>query len=227
MKKVFIYLLLLTGVIRGYAQELKTEIQTDSHLKKLEVSEDLNLDVPKLEWDEQVKNDPLKSLKFEGFSNRYTIHSADEKIYYSLYGNLTILPGLSTSQMAGGEINTQINKSFLVNFGAYGLKYDHNFNYRTYYDAIFHVDASYRILPWLIVSAYGQYSAFSKQNAERGSLLPSPMVPRSSYGVHAVTMFNEAFGIQGGVGKEFNPFNGRWESVYGVSPVINFNKLFK
>lgn len=226
MKKGYIYLLLSFSVLTISAQEIKTDIGTENDIKRMEISEDLNFELPELKWDEQVKNDPFKSLKFEGFNKMYT-HSVDDALYYSLYGNLTVAPGLYTSQTAGGEIAAQINRSFLVNFGAYGLKYDYNFAPQPYYDAVLHLNASYKVLPWLTVGAYGQYAAFSKYNAKHGSILPSPMVPRSAYGVHATTMFNEVIGIQGSVGKELNPFNGRWESVYGIAPVINLNRLFK
>lgn len=226
MKKVSIYLLLFFSVLTVTAQEIKTEIGVENEIKKLEISEDLNFDLPKLKWDEQVKNDPLRALKFEGFNKMYT-HSTDDALYYSLYGNLTIAPGLYTSQTAGGEIAAQINRSFLVNFGVYGLKYDYNFAPQPYYDAVLHLDASYKVLPWLTVGAYGQYAAFSRYNAKHGSMLPSPMVPYSGYGVYATTMFSEVFGIQSTVGREYNPFERKWQPVYGISPVINLNGLFK
>jgi len=226
MKKVYVFFFLFFSVLVVSAQENNTKIELEDNTKKLEISDDLNLELPKLNWDEQVKNDPLRPLKFEGFNKIYT-HSVDEKLFYSLYGNLSIAPGLYTSQTAGGNIAVQINQSFLVNFGAYGLKYDHNFGFRPYYDAILHLNTSYQIFPWLTVGAYGQYAAFSRYNAQHGSMLHSPMVPYSGYGVHATTMFTEVFGIQGTVGQEYNPFNGKWQSVYGISPVINLNGLFK
>lgn len=226
MKKVCIYLLFFFSVFAVSAQEIKTEIEEKNEIQKLEISDDLNLELPKLNWDEQVKNDPFRSLKHEGF-NKLNIHSVNDALYFSLYGNLTIAPGLYTSQTAGGEIAAQINRSFLVNFGAYGMKYDHNFARQPYYDAVIHLNASYQILPWLNVGAYGQYAAFSVYNAKHGSMLPSPMVPYSGYGVHATTMFTEVFGIHGAIGREYNPFQRQWQPVYGISPVINLNKLFK
>jgi hypothetical protein len=195
-------------------------------LPKMEMSEGLNLEIPNLGLELDTRNDPLKPLKFDGYNKMFTRPIYD-KLNYSLYGRLDIAPGLYTSQTAGGEIAAQINRAFLVNFGAYGMKYDYNFGRQPYYDAVLYVDASYKVLPWLILGAYGQYAAFSEYNAKHGSILHSPMIPYSGYGVHATTMFTEVFGIQGAVGREFNPINRQWQPVYGISPVINLNGLFK
>lgn len=195
-------------------------------ISKMEISDGLNLEMPNFVLELDTRNDPFKSIKFNGYNKMYT-RPIYEKLYYSIYGNLDIAPGLYSMQTAGGEIAAQINRSFLVNFGAYGLKYDYNFGHQPYYDAVLHLDASYKVLPWLIVGAYGQYASFSRYNAKHGSILHSPMIPYSGYGVHATTMFTEVFGIQGTAGRELNPINGKWQPVYGISPVINLNKFFK
>lgn len=226
MQRIYIILLLLSCTLGIYAQEVKPGIIMKDTLPKMEMSEGLNLEIPNLGLELDTRNDPLKPLKFDGYNKMFTRPIYD-KLNYSLYGRLDIAPGLYTSQTAGGEIAAQINRAFLVNFGAYGMKYDYNFGRQPYYDAVLYVDASYKVLPWLILGAYGQYAAFSEYNAKHGSILHSPMIPYSGYGVHATTMFTEVFGIQGAVGREFNPINRQWQPVYGISPVINLNGLFK
>lgn len=226
MQKTYIILLFLLCTFSTYAQEVKSVPEMRDTIPKLEISDGLNMTLPNFQLELDTRNDPFKPIKFDGYNKIYT-HSIGDELYYSLYGNLNIAPGLYTSQTAGAEIGMQINRSFLVNFGAYGLKYDYNFGREPYYDAVLHLDASYKVLPWLIVGAYGQYASFSRYNAKHGSILHTPMIPYSGYGVHATTMFTEVFGIQGTAGRELNPINGKWQQVYGISPVINLNKFFK
>ena len=230
MQKIYVILLLLSCTLYIYAQEVKPGSIMKDTIPKMEISNGLNLEMPKFELELDTKNDPFKPLKFDGYNKMYT-HSIDDALYYSLYGKLDIAPGLYTSQTAGAEIGMKINRSFLVNYGAYGMKYSNNFGGNIgqgpFNEVVLHVDASYKVMPWLILGAYGQYAAFSRYNAKRGSILHSPMVPYSGYGVHATTMFTEVFGIQGSVGREYNPFNRQWQPVYGISPVINLNGLFK
>lgn len=230
MKKGYVYLLLLLCVVTASAQENNTKIESENNTNQLEISDDLNLELPKLKLEELIQSDTLRPFKFARFNNKIYTHSIDDALSYSLYRNEEIAPGLYTSIQAGGEMGIQINQSFLVNFGAYGMKYTHNFSNFTdgpFNDAVLYLSASYQIFPWLNVGAYGQYSAFSSRNARHGSMLHSPMVPYSGYGVHSTTMFTEVFGIQSIVGQEYNPFNQKWQPVYGISPVINLNKLFK
>jgi hypothetical protein len=226
MKKMYVLLFLFFCAFAASAQDTGTESGIKNDIGKLEMYEDFKPELPRLNWDDQVKNDPFRLLKQERF-NKFDIHSVDDAFYYSFYGNLTIAPGLYTAQTAGAGIAAQINRSFLVNFGAYGMKYDFNWGHQPYYDAVLHVDASFKVLPWLIAGDYGQFSALSRYNAKQGSMLPSPMIPYSGYGVHATTMFTDIFGIHGSVEKVYDPFNNQWKPVYGISPVINLNKLFK
>lgn len=230
MQRIYIILLLLSCTFSIYAQEVKPGSIMKDTLPKMEMSDGLNLEIPTLGLELDTRNDPLKPLKFDGYNKIFT-RSIDNGLYYSLYGKLDIAPGLYTSQTAGGEIAAQINRAFLVNFGAYGMKYSHNFGGNIgsgpFNEAVLYADASYKVLPWLIVGAYGQYAAFSRYNAKHGSILHSPMIPYSGYGVHATTMFTEVFGVQSTVGREFNPINRQWQPIYGISPVINLNGLFK
>lgn len=233
MQKTYVILLLLFCTFSIYAQEVqevKPGIIMKDTISKMEISDGLNLEMPNFQLELDTRNDPFKPLKFDGYNKMYT-RSIDDELYYSLYGNLNIAPGLYTSQTAGAEIGMEINRSFLVNFGAYGMKYSHNFGSvfgsGPFNEAVLHADASYKVLPWLIMGVHGQYAAFSRYNAKHGSILHSPMVPYSGYGVHATTMFTEVFGIHSSVGREYNPFNKQWQPVYGISPVINLNGLFK
>lgn len=234
MQKIYTAIFtLLCCICHTYAQEVQLGTKSKDTIPQMEISDGLNLNMPNFQWEQQIKikNDPFYSLKkINGYNDMYT-HSVDDVLYYSLYSDLHVAPGLYTTQTAGAGIGVQINRSFLVNFGAYGMKHSHNFGGNIgagpFNEAVLYIDASYKVLPWLIVGAYGQYAALSIRNAERGSILPSPIIPYSAYGIHATTMFTETFGIQGLVGKEFNPIQGKWQPVYGIAPVINLDNFFK
>ena len=134
---------------------------------------------------------------------------------------------MSDVYKAGGGVQAHINESFLLQSGFYAMRYTHNFGHRPYYDGISFLMTSYQVNSWFTLGAYGRYSMGASHNAQHGSMLSSPFVPHTGYGVSATTMFNDIFGFYGTVGREFNPFEGKWRTVYDVSPIINLGKLFK
>jgi hypothetical protein len=146
---------------------------------------------------------------------------------WMLYNRREVFPGMTVTSEAGGTASFQAGESLAVETGVYALRYLYNFAPRPYNDAVAHLNLSYRFESGLTVGVYGQYALFSVQNARRGSTLPPPFIPRSGYGVTAGKMFNSVFGIQGAAGMERDLSGRRWYPVYGISPVINLNSLFK
>lgn len=185
----------------------------------------MTLDLPDTRW-ESSRYPLLSTMNLSDYLN-VASYTADQKLRLLLYNDREVAPGVSDVYKAGGGVQARINESFLVQSGFYAMRYTHNFGYRPYYDGVGYLMASYQVNTWLTVGAYGRYSMGADYNARHGSMLPSPFVPNTGYGISATTMFNEIFGLYGTVGREFDPFEGKWKTVYDVSPVINLYKLFK
>ena len=227
MKIKWICLLLVLSLSSVYAQDNVDKLGLKEPAKSETVDEPLkmNLKMPDFRW-EAWKYNMLQTSHRVDYNDIITT-PIEESLYYSLYSSWEVAPGMFNIRQAGGEIGMRINKSFLINTGLYAMKYDFNFGTRPYYDGVAYLSVSYNINSWLSIGAYGQYSAGEKYNARHNAMLPTPFVPHSAYGISATTMFNKTFGLQGGVGKEFDPFTGQWHFNYGVAPVINLNTLFK
>jgi hypothetical protein len=225
MKKLCMGLLLglcYAGVVR--AQEIEVVRPPESRVTT-DVPGDYGMDVMTLRWEELLRANIVDAIRFYDYSNSAGYVIDDERAY-TLFSSQTFLPGLMMARRSGGSMSFRLNDRLNVSAGAYALKYRYAFG-GTYNDGVMHAAADYRLLSWLTVGAYGQYSTLSKRNAGKGSILMSPLVPASAFGVQGTAMFNEAIGVQGAVGKELNPFNGKWQTVFGIAPVINFNALFK
>ena len=185
----------------------------------------MTLDLPADRW-ESSRYPLLSTMNLSDYLN-VTSYPVDRKLRLFLYNRRELSPGVSDVYKAGGAIQAHINESFLLQSGFYAMRYTHNFGYRPYYDGISFLMTSYQVNSWFTLGAYGRYSMGASHNAQHGSMLSSPFVPHTGYGVSATTMFNDIFGFYGTVGREFNPFEGKWRTVYDVSPIINLGKLFK
>jgi hypothetical protein len=210
------------GVVR--AQEIKV-VQPPENRVIMDVPGDYRSDVMNMKWEGLLRANIVDAIRFHEYSNATGYEIDDERVY-ALFSSQTFLPGLMMTRKSGGSMLFRLNDRLSVSAGAYALKYRYAFG-GTFNDGVVYAAADYRLLSWLAVGAYGQYSAFSKRNVEKGSILMSPLVPASAVGVRGTAMFNEVIGVQGAVGKELNPYNGRWQTVYGITPVINFNALFR
>jgi hypothetical protein len=206
------------------AQEIKVDKPPEKRVT-MDIPVDYRLDVENMKWEELLRANIVSAIRYQDYSNAMG-YMLDDGRWYTLFNSQDFLPGLMTMRKAGGVMSFRPNSRLNVNAGVYALKYRYNFG-STYNDGVVHAAMNYRMLSWLTVGVYGRYSAFSKHNAVENSILMSPLVPASAVGVSGTAMFNEVIGVQGAVGKEFNPYNGKWQTVYGVAPVINFNALFK
>jgi len=215
---------LLCGMAAVQAQEVKIEMPPENKVA-MDIPNNYQIYEINAKWDEQMRANLLTAIKFQNYRRAYE-HEIDPGQSYTLYNSQTVLPALMTLREVGGSMRFDINNRLSLSSGIYAVKYDYNFG-GIYNDAVIHAAADYSIASWLTVGAFGEYAAFSHQNAVNGSILMSPMVPVSTYGVRGTAMFNEFFGVQGSVGRELNPFTGKWRPVYGIAPVINVNALFK
>ncbi|MDR1102705.1 MAG: hypothetical protein LBL42_03005 [Tannerella sp.] len=220
MKKVLTVLFMLACAGSVYAQEV-VPAAPDSSREKTNPAGDTQLHVTDLKPDSRTTPEihfpPVRDYAriYEG-----AFSTAVNSSYY-LYRTDEVMPGLMFSQRLDAGLSLPVNEALSINAGVYAMKYLFNFGPGPQYTGGVHLQADYRLAPWLTVGAYGQYVAGQK------SMLPPPFVPQSVVGVTGTAMFNRTFGVTGAVGKAFDPWTGRWRPVYGIAPVINLNSLFK
>ena len=68
------------------------------------------------------------------------------------------------------------------------------------------------------INGYGQYSAYAKQNNVYGPLMN--MYPTTYFGGTLEYKITGKFGIEAGIVRELNPFNGKWENKPYFAPVF-------
>ncbi|MDR1676366.1 MAG: hypothetical protein LBR86_07865 [Tannerella sp.] len=226
MKRILSVLFLLAYAGIADAQEV-TPAVPDSP-KKADTADDMQLRIAELKPDDRSNAGIHLLPAYRDYARIYEgAFSTNDRLSYRLYGTENILPGLMFIQRQGADLSLPVNEALSIHAGGYLMKYGYNFGYRPYYSGVLHLRADYRLTPWLTVGAYGQYVPLEQYNARQGSMLPSPFVPASSFGVTGTAMFNRTFGVNGTLGKEYDPRNGQWRTVYGIAPVINLNSLFK
>lgn len=243
MKKCFILCLFYCCAILGYGQEneanryddqgkslLQVDTLSGSSLEQNRFSSRMEEQVNLFLFPNSYTTTDFIYRNPWGYTNEY-VGFIDSNFYYSIIGSSDMWPGITAINTASFNLHYAPDL-FALNIGTDLWKYS-NLN-RPYNDVAFHADASYQLLPWFTVGAYGQLSLYSKDNVEDGSALSSPMVPFTGYGVYGRVMFNSVFGIQGGVGRQFNPIRGtwdeefvpkgKWEPTYGVGAVIELKR---
>ncbi|MDR1407840.1 MAG: hypothetical protein LBJ23_07330 [Tannerella sp.] len=214
----------LCGVAVVHAQEIKINRPLENSVR-MSIPEDYRQDAVMLEWEKQFRANILEAIAYETYFRSDSYEMGDEQSY-ALFNSRYVYPGVMMMHEAGGSMRFTRSNRFDLHMGAYAVKYN-LFTGNTYLDAVFYLSTDYRLQPWLTVGVHGQHSMLSNRNAMKESMLPSPFVPVSGFGVHGTAMFNDVVGVQGAVGKEWDPYSGKWRTVYGIAPVINFNALFK
>jgi len=232
MKKYILFCLVFCSSLLGYSQENVTGGYDDGAKSIVTIDTvsvralDMDNAVPRVngsEWflyQNYYSRPEYEYLIPPIYFNQY-VGGINPNLYYSISGSSEFWPGITIINTASFNLHTVYDR-FTFTAGTDLWRYD-NLG-RPFRDVTFHGDVAYEALPWLTLGAYGQYSLFSKQNFEDGSALHAPMVPFTNYGVYSKVMFNSTFGIEGGVGRQFNPIKNKWESTYGVGPVIELKR---
>lgn len=151
------------------------------------------------------------------FSNQLAFSAISRRETYIGIGNL---------QIVNPQLNYNPTEWMRLSGGVYGAKV--NFDGRPYND--FGYNGSVKFVPFdaIRINLYGQYSASGGDNLKsmqnRGSVnAGSPsmyMFPQTSFGGALEFKVNDKFGIEGGLMRQLNPFNGKWVNVPFISPVI-------
>ena len=233
MKKYILFCLVSLGSLLGYSQENVTGLYDDRGKSVVTIdtvsTRGLGVDMISPRMDAESKwllfENYYSRTRFDYqtppiYFNQY-VGGINPNLYYSISGANEYWPGITVINNASFNLHSVYDR-LIFTVGTDLWRYD-NLG-RPFTDVTFHGDVAYEVLPWLTLGAYGQYSLFSKQNVKDGSALHMPMIPFTGYGVHSKVMFNSTFGIEGGVGRQFNPIKNKWESTYGVGPVIEFKR---
>lgn len=235
MKRIIFAYLFLQCVLLLNAQELTKDTviplpalqhSIDSMLNsEKKISDNMNIATPAYFTPYTISN--FRYTVPIGYYNDYTRYWND-KVFFSIIGSSDVWTGITTINKAAFNLHYSNNNIFRIDIGTSLWKYDergYSFN-----DVLFSAHASYLPVPWLTLGVYGQYSAFSERNFNKSrmpSILPTPMIPYTSFGGYSKVMFNSTFGVKGGIGMQFNPIIGKWETTYSIGPAIEFKKKKK
>lgn len=159
----------------------------------------------------------FQSLAVSNFptQNYYNYYSQlSPNVYVTTYHGTETYPGLGAITPISGTVTWMPNKHFVVSGGMYVAKmFYHPSQLSPVTDGGVNLDIQYLANDWLSFRAFGNYSVTDRMNQNIPIFFPQNMV-----GGGARVMFNENFGIEGGV--MFQQFNGRMRPGVYAAPVI-------
>lgn len=128
----------------------------------------------------------------------------------------TTFPALGSLSIIRANYEYMLSDHIITSVGVYGAKYFYNLSF--FEDFGVNASLKYQINDRFSIIGFGQYSARSNINGIGGD--NAWMMPNTHYGVAGQYMFNNNFGVQGGVKRELNPMDGKWRNVPFILPVI-------
>lgn len=197
-------------------------IDTHTPLQYNEINS-LRLNIPPLN---EYTGPPLTPslLTRDPFVNDYSFysgHSISDNAWWSSSSVQKTYPGLGAIRTVNFTVSYQPASWLVVSGGAYGSKYNHNLGLdgkRMFNDIGAYGSLKFILHDRIRLNAYGQYSAYGDKNGIRGPMMN--MYPQTYYGGSIELKITEKFGVEGGVIRELNPLNGKWENRTFVAPVF-------
>lgn len=164
---------------------------------------------------------PVESNTFTKypFANDYRYYSGmaiSEKAWISTSSSQATYPTAGAARTVNMQFNYQPADWLIISGGPYASKYALYGN--QYNDAGVGGSAKFILNDRVRINAYGQYSPHSKHR-DIGPYM-SGMYPQTYYGGTLELKITEKFGIEGGVIREINPLNGKWENRPYFAPVF-------
>lgn len=164
---------------------------------------------------------PVESNTFTRypFANDYSYYSgmilADEA-WLSSSSIQNTYPSIGAVRSVSMYFNYQPTDWLIISAGPYASKYalyGGNFN-----DIGAGGNMKFILSDRIRINARGQYSVRGKHNGVEGPMMG--MYPQTYYGGTLELKITEKFGIEGGVIRELNPFNGKWVNRTYFAPVF-------
>ncbi|MBK5722216.1 hypothetical protein JGH11_15175 [Dysgonomonas sp. Marseille-P4677] len=173
---------------------------------------------------------PLESNEFTRFpfANDYSYYSGytfSDNMWITSSSIQNTYPSLGAVRSIGMNFNYQPLDWLRISAGPYGSKYNfinlyNNDNNRMghYNDVGVSGALKFILHDRIRLNAYGQYSVYGGRNGVQGPMMN--MYPQTYYGGTIELKITEKFGIEGGVIRELNPFNGKWVNRPYFAPVF-------
>ncbi|WP_029904203.1 hypothetical protein [Prevotella sp. 10(H)] len=164
---------------------------------------------------------PLESNTFtkDPFANDFSFssgHIYSDRMWLSSRSSYVTYPLLGASRDVSMRFNYQPLEWLAVSAGPYASKY--NLFGATYNDGGVNGSIKFILHDRIRLNGYGQYSLRAKHNGVAGPMLN--MYPSTYYGGTIEVKVTQKFGIEGGVIRELNPFNGKWVNRPYFAPVF-------
>ena len=176
---------------------------------------------------------PLQSNTFTRypFANDYSFYSGyiiNDNTWISTSSVQSTYPTLGAARTVRMHMNYQPLDWMLISGGAYASKYNierpyegmlsPTFTQRALNDAGASGAIKFILHDRIRLNAYGQYSINRKENGVQGPMMG--MFPQTYYGGTIEIKVSQKFGIEGGIIRELNPFNGKWVNRPYIAPVF-------
>lgn len=164
---------------------------------------------------------PLESDNFTRypFANDYSYYSGmyvTDGAWLTSSSIQNAYPTIGAVRTVNMRFNYQPVDWLAVSAGPYGSKYAlYGANYN---DVGVGGSMKFIISDRVRINGYGQYSVRGKHNGVEGPMMG--MYPQTYYGGTIELKITEKFGIEGGVIRELNPFNGKWVNRPYFAPVF-------
>jgi len=186
-------------------------------LQKEDVKE-INLNLPPLDV---YLGPPVESNNFTRFpfANDYSYYSGmylSDGAWLTSSSAQNAYPTIGAVRTVNMRFNYQPSDWLIISGGPYGSKYAlYGGNYN---DVGVGGSMKFILHDRVRINGYGQYSVRGKHNGVEGPMMG--MYPQTYYGGTIELKISEKFGIEGGVIRELNPFNGKWVNRPYFAPVF-------
>lgn len=194
------------------------KLSTHEQQKNTNEIKNINLNLPPLDV---YIGPPLESNTFtrNPFANDYSYYSGlgiSNQLWMSSSSIQKTYPTLGAIRNVNLQLNYQPTDWLIISGGPYGAKY--NLNGNSFNDVGANGNVKFILHDRIRLNGYGQYSVNGKRNNIHGDMIG--MFPQTYYGGSIELKITEKFGVEGGVIRELNPFNGKWENRTFFAPVF-------
>lgn len=169
----------------------------------------------------------LSPLIHNPFANDYKFSSGlglADNVWISTSSGHTTYPTLGENRVINANLNYRPANWLIISGGVYGAKYSHIYGglqNRYYNDVGANAHVKFIVHDRIRFNVFGQYSAYGDKNRISGPMMH--MYPQTYYGGSIEVKVTDKFGVEGGLIRELNPFNGKWVNRPFIAPVFYGN----